>query len=103
METVQFQLGSDPELMLRDAETKELRSAIPIIKEGKRAGRPLDASGENTILHDNVLIEINTKPASSCDEFVQTIGSVLKKTTEILSENGLELHLLTSANFPEKE
>lgn len=103
METVPFQLGSDPELMLRDIKTKELRSAIPIIKEGKGQGRALDDTGENCILHDNVLIEFNTKPAKTRAEFVATIGFILKNASDILAAEGLELHLLTSANFPKSE
>ncbi len=103
METVQFQLGSDPELMLRDIETKQLRSAIPTIKEGKGCGRPLDDTGENCVLHDNVLIEFNTRPAGTREEFVQTIGGVLKNITSIVADRGLELWLQTSADYPEEE
>lgn len=103
METVQFQLGSDPELMLRDVKTKQLRSAIPIIKEGKGCGRPLDDTGENRVLHDNVLIEFNTRPAKTRDEFVQTIGSVLKNVSAIVADKGLELWLQTSADYPKEE
>ena len=62
MKQIKFNLGSDPELFLRDRDTKELRSAIPIIPEGKDAGRPLDAGGFNRVLHDNVLVEFNTRP-----------------------------------------
>jgi hypothetical protein len=100
MDEVKFTLGSDPELFLRHATTKELRSAIPIIPEGKNNGRWLDGRGLNRVLHDNVLVEVNTAPATSEDAFVKTIGEVLKKTQNIVKQHGLELHLQASAEFP---
>jgi len=103
MEQIDFNLGSDPELFLRDQETKELRSAIPIIPEGKDAGRALDSTGQNCVLHDNVLIEFNTKPATSKAEFVQTHGNVMRTIQTLVASSGLELHLQASANFPLSE
>lgn len=96
-------IGSDPELMLRNVKSKALVSAIPVIKEGKGAGRPLDATKENTVLHDNVLVELNTKPAADETEFLNTISSVLRNVSEIIKADGLELHLQASADFPDKE
>jgi hypothetical protein len=89
--------------MLRDSKTKELRSAIPVIEEGKGEGKPLDNTGLNTILHDNVLVEFNTKPAKSLEEFIATIGTVLREGQKVVAAKGLELHLLTSADFPKQE
>jgi len=89
--------------MLRNKETKKLVSAIPIIREGKGKGRALDDSGENTVLHDNALVEVNTKPAKSMKEFVETIAFVLRETNEIVQKKGLELHLQSSADYPEEE
>lgn len=103
METVRFRLGSDPELFLRDRQTKKLRSAIPIIKEGKQEPRRLGKQGFNAVLHDNVLIEFNTDPADDCDSFVKNIGAVLKKIDKIVHSNGVELHLQASAEFPLEE
>lgn len=100
---MRFQLGSDPELMLRNATTKKLVSAIPVIQEGKGQGRPLDKTGFNSVLHDNVLVEFNTKPALDEDEFVGTVGSVLKNISAIVKKQGLELHLQASAEFPAEE
>jgi hypothetical protein len=98
-----FRLGSDPELMLRRPDTKELVSAIPVIREGKGEGRPLDDTGENSVLHDNVLVEFNTKPADSEDEFLGTIGTTLKNISSLVKKQGLELHLQASADFPAME
>lgn len=98
-----FRLGSDPELMLRHSMTKELVSAIPVIQEGKGQGRPLDKTGMNSVLHDNVLVEFNTKPADNEEEFVQVMGDVLRGITKIVKPQGLELHLQASADFPAAE
>lgn len=98
-----FTLGCDPELFLRDGETKELRSAVPIIPEGKGEGRKLDATGENCVIHDNVLIEFNTKPMVGKAAFVANISNVLSNIQKIVATQGLELHLQASADFPEDQ
>ncbi len=98
-----FKLGSDPELMLRNQKTKELVSAIPIITEGKGEGRLLDGIFKNRVIHDNVLVELNTKPADSEDEFVEIMAEAIKSTNDIVKVSGLELHLQASAEFPAKE
>jgi hypothetical protein len=103
MGKVDFYLGSDPELMLRDSKSKALRSAIPLIPEGKGKGRPLGNLGLSTVLHDNVLVEFNTKPASNQKEFVHVIGFSLREINRLAAKQGLELHFLTAADFPEEE
>ncbi len=97
---MKFILGSDPELMLKHKATGQLVSAIPIIPEGKGRGRPLDKTGLNSVLHDNVLVEFNTKPARSEEEFVSTVGDVLQKIQSIVNQHGHDLHLQASAEFP---
>lgn len=103
MKQVNFTLGSDPELFLRDAKTKALRSAVPIIPEGKGDGRKLDSTGQNCVIHDNVLIEFNTLPATDSAAFVSTIHGVLGSIQKIVKKSGLELHLQASVDFPESE
>jgi hypothetical protein len=103
VEQIKFQLGSDPELFLRDAGTKELRTAVPVIPEGKGEGRALDSTGENCVLHDNVLIEFNTKPMKDSKGFVDNISSVISNIQKIVATQGLELHLQASADFPEDQ
>ncbi len=98
-----FLLGSDPELMAREKKTGRLVSAIPFIPEGKGEGRPLDAAGQNRVLHDNVLIEYNTAPARSEIEWVDTHAEVLRAIQKILDASGLELHLQASADYPTSE
>jgi hypothetical protein len=103
MEQVKFTLGSDPELFLRDSKSKQLRSAVPIIPEGKGDGRKLDSTGQNCVIHDNVLIEFNTLPKTDSDGFVTNIASVLGNIQKIVAKSGLELHLQASADFPEDQ
>jgi len=100
---MEFMLGSDPELMLRDKKTGRLVSAIPFIPEGKGEGRPLDKTGHNRALHDNVLVEYNTQPARNEIEWVGTHTTVLRAIQRILDPVGLELHLQASANYPAAE
>lgn len=103
MKKLHYLLGSDPELMLRNKQTKELCSAIPIIPEGKTNPRKLEKKGDNAVQHDNVLIEFNTTPAEGKDFFVKNVGSVLKTIDEIVAAAGAELVLRASAEFPEAE
>jgi len=103
MKTTRFKLGSDPELFLREAGGGALRSAIPIIEEGKIAPRKLLGSEYNGVLHDNVLIEFNTEPAEDVVTFVTNIKAVLCRIEEIVAEEGVELHLQASADFPLSE
>ncbi len=98
-----FKLGSDPELMLRNQKTKALVSAIPVISEGKGEGRDLGGAWKNSVIHDNVLVEVNTQPAQSEDEFVEIMGDAIKQTNVIAKSHGLELHLQASADFPAEE
>lgn len=95
-----FLLGSDPELMLVDAKTKKLKSAIPIIVEGKGEGRPLDDTGQNSVLHDNVMLEFNTKPAQSEKEFISNTNFVMRRLFEVLAPHKVEPVVRASANFP---
>jgi len=103
MNKVNFWLGSDPELMLRDVKTNQLKSAIPIIPEGKKGGRRLDVPGKNFVLHDNVLVEFNTEPAETNKDFVKTLGQVLVRIEKDIAKSGVKLCLQTSADFPESE
>jgi hypothetical protein len=96
-------IGSDPEMMLACAKTSQLRSAIPIVPEGKGAFRSLNKRGTNAVGHDNVLIEFNTEPAASEHQFVRTIGTVLGKIHKIVQPHGLQLKLQASAEFPASE
>lgn len=103
MEEIKFNLGCDPELFLRNKETKALMSAVPIIPEGKGEGRVLDGTGQNCVIHDNVLIEFNTIPKVGAKDFTANVAVTMKNIQDIVSKSGLELHLQASAEFPEDQ
>jgi len=100
---ISFWMGADPELFLRDIKTGKLRSAIPVIKEGKHNPKPLKSGSMDRVLHDNVLIEFNTTPAETADRFVSRIGTVLKEINAIAEKAGTKLHLQASAKFPRSQ
>ena len=103
MKETKFNLGCDPELFLRDSVTKALVSAVPIIPEGKGEGRVLDSTGQNCVIHDNVLIEFNTLPKGDVEGFTANIAVTMGFIQEIVAKSGLELHLQASAEFPEDQ
>lgn len=103
MEQIKFNLGCDPELFLRDSKTKALVSAVPIIPEGKGEGRALDSTGQNCVIHDNVLIEFNTVPKVGAKAFTENVAVTMKNIQNIVAARGLELHLQASADFPEDQ
>jgi hypothetical protein len=96
-----FKLGSDPELMLCDVESKALKSAIPVIEEGKGFGR--DVGNGNSVLHDNVLVEFNTKPAKTEFQFVRTVTKALESISKLVAKENMQLMARASADFPEEE
>lgn len=98
---MEFKLGSDPELMLCDGQTGALKSAIPIIVDGKGGG--ISIGGDNKVIHDNVLLEFNTKPAKTEAEFIKTINKSLVGINKLVSKSNLRMLAQASDNFPEEE
>jgi phiEco32-like amidoligase-type 2 protein len=94
-----FLLGSDPELMLVDKASGELRSAIPFI-DGKKDKPMMIPNGQ--VIHDNVNLEFGIEPAATEDEWVDRTGSVIRHISGLLPDS-LEMRVLASANFPESE
>ena len=95
-----FSIGCDPELLLMRQESRELVSAIGIFPESKGFGRPLE---KGAVLHDNVLVEFNTQPAMSEEQFIDIIGSVLRQIQELVLKEGLSLRLQAAAKFTESQ
>jgi hypothetical protein len=100
---MEFKLGSDPELMLCDVSTGALKSAIPIIEDGKGGGIPIGKEEGNSVIHDNVLLEFNTRPSESEKEFIKTINSSLAGINDLVSKSNLRLLAKASDDFPEEE
>lgn len=95
--TMDFLLGSDPELMLTD-EDGNLKSAIGIIDGTKEAPLPLN---EGAAQYDNVNAEFNITPASSEDEWVERHRNVMSQLNSIVGN--LRLLVRASADFPRSE
>lgn len=92
-------VGCDPELMLEDAKTGELKSAIGICPGTKHVPHKVT---NGALLCDNVNLEFNTKPAKTAADFKKVIKSVLKQAVKIVGADN-KLVVRASANFPEKE
>lgn len=90
--TVEF-VGADPELFVRDAETKEVASAIGILGGTKDEPRVVE---RGAIQEDNVLAEFNIDPASTREEFYDSIQTVMKRLHSDLAGHGLEPYICAS-------
>lgn len=94
-------LGSDPEIFLINTKTKQLVSSIDKIGGTKWAPREL---GDGfAVQEDNVLAEINIPPASTPDEFVQSIQRGIKLLKEALPGDDLDILIQASGFMPASE
>ena len=89
-------VGCDPELMVADKKSGELRSAIGIVPGTK--DKPHDIVN-GALLCDNVNLEFNTKPAKTATEFRTVIKQVLKQAVKAVGTD-YKLLVQASANFP---
>ena len=67
-------VGCDPEFFLKDA--KGGIGAYNFLRGNKWEPTPIDDQG-SAVLHDNVMVEFNTAPAATADEFVANVTKVL--------------------------
>jgi hypothetical protein len=98
MKSVEFTLGSDPELMLRDI-NGNLVSAIGIINGTKKNPFPLE---EGMAQYDNVNAEFGIDPAESEDVWVGRHGRVMRQLDELIGKD-LHLSCTASADFPKSQ
>jgi len=68
-------IGCDPEFFLKDQ--KGYIGAAKFLKGTKWYPEKIDENG-SAVLHDNVMVEFNTAPARTADEFVQSVNTVLQ-------------------------
>lgn len=66
-----FLLGSDPEFFLVEAQSKLIIPAIGLVGGTKQS--PLKITENTSIQEDNVMLEINTRPADSEESFLKSI------------------------------
>lgn len=97
-------LGSDPEFLLRDKDTKELVSSIGIIPGTKEEPVTTDDLGEGyTIQIDNVLGEISVPPAKDSNELWDNIQTGLGYIQTNILPNELEIYHASSGTYSEEQ
>lgn len=89
--------GCDPELFLRNKATGEFISSIGLIGGSKDFPMPIGMGC--AVQEDNVAVEFNIPPASSAQEFVDSVNYNLAYLRERVGEMGLELCIQPSAVF----
>ena len=92
-----FTLGSDPELMLKDA-SGNLKSAIGVINGTKSRPHILP---DGMAQYDNVNAEFGINPAEDEETWVSRHGKVLKDLDNLVGD--LRLCVIASADFPKSE
>lgn len=94
-----FLVGSDPEIVLVDMQNKHI-SAIGLI--GGTKDNP-KATKHGFVQEDNVLIEFNTRPAATAEEFVRNSLDMLQDIDEIIKPLDLGISIKSSALFDEDQ
>jgi len=93
-------VGTDYELFVRKLSNDVIVSAIPLVetnKEGRISLRTCD------IHHDNVLVEVNTVPATSPGDFYNSIKNSLDDLGEFLHKTGHTYVIKDSYFMPEEQ
>lgn len=98
---VLFKLGEDCEYFMVDGNLIP-RSAIALFPAGKGEPEALPC-GLGGVIHDNVLIESNTNPASSEAEWITNNQSVMMDIDRRAEAAGFIVDLKAAAEFPETE
>ena len=97
---MQFLIGADPELFIRERQYGHYKSAVGLIGGSKWAPKAIDNEG-HAILEDNVALEFNIKPADSLDAFRASIHKVLDHFRLILPD--YDLDTASAVSFPKEE
>jgi len=92
-------VGADPEVFVQDIETKEICSSIDILPGTKED--PYKTK-HGYVHRDNVLAEINVKPANNPTDFCKNVQNVLCDLKELLKERGKTYSVTTSHELHEK-
>ena len=97
-----MRIGADPEVFLWNPSTKSLQSSIGLIGAGKWNPKQIDGLPEGfTLQEDNVSLEFGIPPATTREEFVKHIKTVMKGGLSNLP--GLSFSKLSCAVFPEDQ
>lgn len=83
---LEVKFGCDPEFFLFDKETNQIVPAVGKVKGTKES--PFAVPG-GTVQLDGTVLEVGTDPASTADEFVQNLKSVLRAAQEMVGDRYL--------------
>lgn len=80
----EISLGYDPEVMLVDAETGRITSAIPVLGHNKHD--PIDLGDGIKIYSDNTLLEMAAPPAFTVEGAVERLQEIFRRTTQYIGD-----------------
>lgn len=92
-----MKLGIDPEFFLLNNSNKPI-NAIRVLQNQKDNPMIL---GNTKFYYDNVLLEFNTEPALSCEEFVNKVNFAISSMLKLTE--GYKLSLQAQAEFDDEE
>lgn len=93
-----FTIGCDPELFLHHK--GKFVSAIDLIGGSKQMPKPIGDVKGYAVQEDNVAVEFNVPPATSCEEFVKSIQWTVNEIEKMVTPYELSLSQAASASFP---
>lgn len=97
-----MKLGCDPEIFLKDA-AGGLIASCGLIGGTKEAPLPLPIGDGYAVQEDNVAIEFNTPAASSGEEFVKNIDTVMSFLRAQVAQQGLVFGHESAVLFPKAQ
>lgn len=83
MSDIELKIGADPEFFLKDKETGQFVSAHGMVEGTKEKPQPVE---KGAVQVDGMALEFNINPASTEDEFVGNITSVLSDLRKMVPD-----------------
>lgn len=94
--------GADPEVFIRDLQTKEAKSIIGRLGGDKWNTKPISSEGHG-VLEDNCSAEFNIPPAATADDFVKHIQYCMKWINGEMRKQNAEIFNAASVIFSDDE
>ncbi len=97
-------VGTDTEVFLRDASTKDQVPVIGLIGGTKYNPKPVPELGRGFFVQeDNVMLEYNVPPAKTKDVFVSNVMAMNNYLTTFLAGKNLEVDICSSMQFTKNQ
>ena len=93
-----FSFGSDPEFMIADRNGNFV-SAIKVFPTSSKDNK-MQVNDGQYIFYDNVLLEMNVRPAKTLREFLQSFKECFDFTQDQLKRKSMHIKVQASAKFP---